>query len=245
METLEQLIERFLTPSRESGDGSGYSYGYGHASGEGNCDGSGDGAGSCDGSGYGVGSGESLCVDKFNGYGCGSDSGDGNSDGSGDSSICDGGILSFNGHKTYTIDNIQTLIYQVRGNYARGAIICDDLTLNPCFVARFGDFYGHGDTIHEAFEAAKTKAMERMPEDERIDLFVREHPDIDKEYDDLFKWHHILTGSCEFGRRQWCERHGYKPTDSITIRTFLDKTRNDYGSAVIAKVRERYRLNCS
>ena len=53
---------------------------------------------------------------------------------------------------------------------------------------------------------------------------MKTHPALDEEYGDLFDWHHVLTGSCEFGRRQWCEEHGYKPTDSITLRTFLTET---------------------
>ena len=162
----------------------------------------------------------------------------GSGSGSGDGS----GILSFNGQKVYMVDGVQTLIYHVWGNYAKGAVLNGDLTLTSCFIARVGDFYGHGDTLHEAFNAANEKAMDGMDEDERIDLFVKEHPDLDKEYDDLFKWHHILTGSCDFGRRQWCKDHGYEPTDSITIRTFLEQTRNDYGHEVITKVRERYGL---
>ena len=188
------------------------------------------------GYGYGYGDGSGSGDGYGSGYGSGSGSGSGDGYGYGD-------IISFNGHKVHDVDGMPTLIYHVRGDYAKGAILNGDLTLKPCFVARFGDFYGHGGTIHEAFEASKDKAMQEMPVEERIDLFVREHPDLDKEYGDLFKWHHILTGSCEFGRRQWCEQHGYKPTDSITIRTFLDKTRDDYGRDVIAQVRKRYGLN--
>ena len=241
MEVLKQDIEKFLASSRESGtvyfDDDCYNFeefngvGVGCFSGRGNYY---NRAGKI-GGGFGCGYGDCAGDGYSNGTGIGYDIGEGYRPAR--------DILSFNGQKVYRIDDIATLIYQVRGNYAKGAVLARDLILEPCFIARFGDYYGHGDTIHKAFEAAKYKATEEMPEDERIDLFVKEHPDLDKKYDDLFEWHHILTGSCEFGRRRWCEQHGYKPTDSITIRTFLEQTRNDYGHGVIAQVRKRYGLN--
>ena len=80
-----------------------------------------------------------------------------------------------------------------------------------------------------------------MPVEERIVAFVAAHPDIDGLYGDLFKWHNILTGSCEFGRREWCRMHGLKPDDTITIRRFLEETRNEYGGQIIEKLIDTYR----
>lgn len=67
-------------------------------------------------------------------------------------------------------------------------------------------------------------------------------PDLDTPYGDLFTWHHTLTGSCEFGRKEWCKAHGYQPTDSITVRTFIEQTKNDYGSDAIRMLAERYAI---
>ena len=195
-----------------SGYGSGYGDGYGYGSG----DGSGDGSGS----GYGYGYS----------YGYGDGDGDGH------------GIKEFAGHKVYDIDSVSTLIYAVRGNVAMGAVLCRDMTLKDCWIAKRGNFFAHGDTLHEAVEAVEAKWRENRPLDERIADFVKTHPALDEEYGDLFEWHHILTGSCEFGRRQWCDGHGYKPTDSITLRAFFEQTKNDYGHDVIRMVAKEYGL---
>ena len=212
MEAIEKDIERFLAVG--SGDGSG--------SGSGDGSGSGYGDGSGDGSGYGDGSGDG--------------SGSGYGDGSGD------GVKEFNGHKVYDIDSVQTLIYAVKGDAARGAVLRRDLTLRDCWIARRGNFFSHGDTLHEAVEAVEAKWRENRPLDERIAEFVKIHPALNEPYGDLFEWHHVLTGSCEFGRRQWCEEHGYKPTDSITLRAFLIETMGDYGGDVIKRVAKEYGL---
>ena len=178
--------------------------------------------------GYGSGDGD--------GSGYGSGSGDGDGDGSGD------GVKEFSGHKVYDIDGVQTLVYAVKGDAARGSVLCRDLTLNDCWIAKRGSFFAHGDTLHEAVEAVEAKWMENRPLDERIAEFMKTHPALDEEYGDLFDWHHILTGSCEFGRRQWCQEHCYKPTDSITLRAFFEQTKNDYGCDVIRQVAKEYGL---
>ena len=182
------------------------------------------------GYGYGYGSGDGS------GDGYGSGSGDGSGSGSGD------GVKELSGHKVYDIDRVSTLIYAVRGNVAKGAVLGRDLTLKDCWIAKRGNFFAHGDTLHAAVEAVEAKWRENRPLDERIAEFVKTHPSLDEPYGDLFEWHHILTGSCEFGMRQWCEEHGYKPTDSITLRAFLTETAGDYGGYVIRIVAKEYGL---
>ena len=188
--------------------------------------GSGDGSGSGSGDGYGDGSGY--------GYGYGYGDGDGDGDGS--------GVKEFAGHKVYDIDRVPTLIYAVKGYAARGAVLLKNMTLRDCWIAKRGNFFAHGDTLHEAVEAVEAKWRENRPLDERIAEFVKTHPALDEEYGDLFEWHHVLTGSCEFGRRQWCEGHGYSPTDSITLRAFFEQTKNDYCCDVIRQVAKEYGL---
>ena len=231
---IERDIERFLAVGSGSGSGSGYGDGDGSGSGSGYGSGSGSGSGSGDGSGYGYGSGSGDGSGDGSGYGSGA--GYGSGDGDGD------GVKEFAGHKVYDIDSVSTLIYTVRGNVAKGAVLRSDMTLRDCWIARRGNFFAHGDTLHEAVEAVEAKWRENRPLDDRIAEFVKTHPALDEEYGDLFEWHHILTGSCEFGRRQWCDGHGYKPTDSITLRAFFEQTKNDYGRVVIRQVAKEYGL---
>ena len=216
MEAIERDIERFLAVGSGSGSGSGSGYGSGY--------GFGDGFG--DGFGYGSGSGD----------------GDGDGDGSGYGDGSGSGVKEFTGHKVYDIDSVPTLIFAVKGDVAKGATLKKDMSLKDCWIAKRGNFFAHGDTLHAAVEAVEAKWRENRPLDERIAEFVKTHPALDEEYGDLFDWHHILTGSCEFGRRQWCEEHGYKPTDSITLRTFLTETAGDYGGDVIRQVAKEYGL---
>lgn len=43
-------------------------------------------------------------------------------------------------------------------------------------------------------------------------------------------------------QNKWCKAHGYQPTDSITVRTFIEQTKNDYGSDAIRMLAERYAI---
>ena len=194
----------------------------------------GSGSGYVDGDGYGYGDGS--------GSGSGSGYGDGDGYGYGDGSGDGSGVKEFNGRKVYDIDRVPTLIFAVKGDTAKGATIQKDMSLKDCWIAKRGNFFSHGDTLHEAVEAVEAKWRENRPLDERIAEFVKTHPALDEPYGDLFDWHHILTGSCEFGRRQWCEEHGYKPTDSITLRTFFTETAGNYGGDVIRQVAKEYGL---
>lgn len=172
----------------------------------------------------------------------GSGSGDGSGDGSGSGYGDGSGVKEFNGRKVYDIDRVPTLIYAVKGDVAKGAVLRRDMTLRDCWIAKRGNFFAHGDTLHEAVEAVEAKWRENRPLGERIAEFVKTHPSLDEPYGDLFEWHHVLTGSCEFGRRQWCDEHGYKPTDSITLRTFFTETAGNYGGGVIRQVAQKYGL---
>ena len=208
------------------GDGSGYGYDEGYGDGSGYGDGYGYDEGDGDGYGYGYGDGDGS------GYGDGYGSGDGSGDGS--------GLKSYNHRRVFYIDDQPTLIDAIIGDYATGAIVRDDLTLRQCYVARCHGYFAHGDTLRQAQADAESKWMEERPLGERLDEFVKAHPDLDTPYDDLFAWHHTLTGSCTAGRENWCEEHGLKPTDAITVRYFIENTRNDYGGDAIRQLAERY-----
>ncbi len=246
MEGIKKNIERFLAV------GSDYNYGYGDGAGVGSNFGAGNGAGDGDGVGSGVGTGfgDYDGDGDVDGDGSGSGSGSGSGDGDGDGNGVGYGngvgtgknVKEFAGHKVYDIDQVSTLIYAVRGNVAKGAVLCRDLTLKDCWVVRRGNFFSHGYTLHEAVEAVVAKWRQNRPLDERIAEFVETHPSLDEPYGDLFEWHHVLTGSCKFGRRQWCDEHGYKPTDSITLRTFFTETAGNYGGGVIRQVAQKYGL---
>ena len=208
--TLDEKLKAFLTVSSGSGYGDGDGYGSGSGSGYGYGDGSGSGSGS--GYGYGDGSGS--------GYGSGD------------------GIKSFNRKTVYRIDGVNTLIRSVRGNTAHGAILNGDLTLTPCYIVKQDGFFAHGETLREAMEALRDKLFEDMPEEERIDAFLRE-TDEGRTYPTqyFYDWHHRLTGSCDMGRKQFARDRGVDLKHGMmTLTEFLELTKDAYGGDVIRQV---------
>ena len=213
--SLEEQIRRFLTP--DFGYGSGY--GSGSGSGYGSGDGDGDGSGSGSGSGYG------------SGYGDGSGDGD--------------GIAVFDGKNIYQVDGVSTAINSVHGQYAKGFILNRDLTTTTCFIARVGNSYAHGKTLHDAQRDAVAKDMENRPLPERLKAFRNAYPNADVPIDghELYDWHHVLTGSCKMGRDSWCQDHGLSPDrDRLTVAEFCRLTKDSYGGDAIRALAESYGL---
>lgn len=225
METLETRIKAFLrtTFGFGFGDGKGvckdYGYGWGEGSGKGAC-GYGDGSGSGDGSGYGGGDGSG----DSSGYGGG------------------GGVKELNGDNVYLVDEIQTIIKSVHGNIAQGFILHSDLTLHPCYIVKENDKFAHGITLHDAFMALQEKLYDDSTEEERIEAFVKKFPDYDTPYSnrDLFTYHHVLTGSCRFGRESFCKDKGINLDGSTTVREFVSLTKDSYGSETIRRLPQAY-----
>jgi hypothetical protein len=189
------------------------------------------------GSGYGCGSGSVCgygCGDGC-GYGCGCGSGSGSGDGYGDGY----GIKSINGNSIYVVDNIPTIITNVKGNIAKGFILQSDLSLTPCFIAKENNQFSHGNTLHEAFESLGEKLYDDSTEEERILKFKEHFSDFSKKYSakDLFIWHHVLTGSCKAGREAFCKDKGIDvDNDRFTVYEFIELTKNSYGGEIIRKL---------
>lgn len=206
-------------------------YGNGGGSGSGSSNGSGGGYGNSDGHGtfHGDGYGYGKCYD-FD-YGNGSGYG-GNY----------GGIKELNGNIVDYIDNVPTIITQVRGNIARGYIVTEDLTLESCFIAKVGDYFAHGKTLEEAVTDAKAKEVKKLPIEERIANFKETFGPLNSEHvgKEFYVWHNILTGSCRMGRDGFCKAHGIDLSKKYTVKYFLDITKDSYGSDVIKLVRESY-----
>ena len=232
---MEDRIKQFLNI------GDGYGYGYGDGFGDGSSFGSGDGDGSGSGfgfgSGYGYGDGSGSGSGDGSGSGFGSGDGDGSGSGSGDG---DGsGVKSINGNPIYVVDNIPTIITNVKGNIAKGFILHTDLSLTPCFIVKKNNQFSHGNTLHEAFESLQEKLYDDSTEEERIFKFKEHFSDFSKKYSakDLFIWHHILTGSCKFGREIFCkDRNIDINKDEFTIYEFIDLTKDSYMGEIIKKL---------
>ena len=173
-----------------------------------------------------------LSIQNHNsGYGSGSGDGDGYGD-----------IKALNGNIVDYIDDVPTIITQVRDDIAYGLIVKDDLTFEPCFIAKVGNSFAHGKTLKEAVADAKAKEMKKTPIKERIKKFVALFGLLDSEHagKEYYNWHNILTGSCRMGRDEFCKAHGIDLEKKYTVRYFLDITKDSYGSNIIKLVRESY-----
>ena len=202
--------------SYSNGDGSGLGSGYGYSSGDGDGSGYGFGYGSSDGYGYGYSSG---------GYGYGS----------GD------GIKSFNGKFVYMIDEIQTIISNIKGNLAKGFILNSDLTLSPCYICKNERYFAHGETLKEARRALQEKILENMDTDEAIERFLSTF-EKEKKYPvkDFYEWHHYLTGSCEMGRKSFMRDRNVTFDDTYTVDEFIALCENSYGGEIIKELKGRW-----
>ena len=232
---MEDRIKQFLNIG--SGSGSGYGSGSGsgdcdgYGSGYGDGDGDGYGSGDCDGSGSGSGSGSGYGSGSGSGYGYGYGYGSGSGDGY--------GVKSINGNPIYVVDNIPTIITNVKGNIAKGFILHSDLSLTPCFIVKENNQFSHGNTLHEAFESLQEKLYDDSTEEERIDKFKEHFSDFSKKYSakDLFIWHHVLTGSCKAGREAFCKDKGIDVNnDRFTVYEFIELTKNSYGGDIIRRL---------
>ena len=224
-------IKKFLATDYNCDSDSGFGYGnyddYGGGDGYGDRNGYGDGDG--DGCGYG------------NGYGDGDDDGDGcgyvDSYGNGFDYNCND-ITFIDGHSVYMVDGIPTIITNAKRNLAKGFMLNIDLTTTPCYIAKCGNTFAHGETLTCAREALQDKLFDNMSEEERIDAFLDTFNTTDKYPAKLFyNWHHRLTLSCEMGRQAFVKNHGIDlDNDVFTVREFCELCKNDYGNSVIRKI---------
>ena len=200
-----------------------YGISYGCGDGCGNGSGNGDGYGNGDGCGDGCGNGYGDGC----GYGC-------------------GGVKEINGHAVYVIDNTRTIITFIHGNVAQGFILEHNTKLVPCYIAKDNNHFAHGKTLREAFSSLQEKLYDDSTEEERIWAFKRKFPSYDTKYSnqDLFVYHHVLTGSCRMGRESFANSRGISLSDKTTVREFVQLTKDAYGGDIIKKLPKAYGLSC-
>lgn len=228
---MEEIIKTFLSKN--------YGYGCGKSPGSGSSEGCSD---------WDSNALQEYCygISGDGSFGCGGGEGSGNSDGSGygySGGFGSGsGIKKYVEHPVYYIDGVQTLIYSVHGNYAKGAIVNQDLTLSPCFISKEGSCFAHGETLQEAVEAVHKKAIQKLPVEERINRFLQKYPDENKKHPgrEFFEWHYILTGSCEMGRKQFCKDNDIDIDAEYTPMEFLDICKDAYRGEVIKQIIKIY-----
>ena len=223
---MEDKIRKFVENICHGGYGGGYGEGYG--------DGYGDGFGGTAAGGYGDG----YCQGNGNGYGDG--------DGSGGGAIGGGKPDIINGNKTYYIDGVATIITRIKNNVARGYVVNRNLTLQKCVIVKNDKFYAHGENLREAQNALTNKIFAQMNVEQKINEFIKTFNDLNKKYPnkDFYVWHNRLTGSCEYGRKQFAKNHGIDiKNGKMTVDEFLNLTKESYGGEVIGRIIEKLGKN--
>ena len=153
------------------------------------------------------------------------------------------GVTNFCGRHVYEVDDIQTIITSIHGNYAKGQILNRDLTTAPCWIAKQDRYFAHGKTLREAHRALIEKLYEAEPLEDRINRFVSEHKQgVEYPAEDFYSWHHILTGSCKMGRKTFAKDHGIDiENDTMTVERFIELTKNSYGGYAILELEKHYK----
>lgn len=238
MEILKDKIKEFLALDTVSG------YCYGRADGTGfvSCNGTGCGLGAGVQKNYSCGYGTAVPNGDGRGRGVGEDNSfaaNGDYIPPGEDTPCIGfGVKVINGYEVHRIDDIPTIITSVRGNVAQGFIVLSDLQLKPCYIVKENNKFAHGETLHDAFTSLQEKLFDDSSEEERLDAFKKKFPEYDVKYDnrDLFRYHHILTGSCRMGRELFVSRNGLSLDGKTSVREFVKLTKYAYGGDIIQKL---------
>jgi hypothetical protein len=146
-------------------------------------------------------------------------------------------------NSVHYVDGLPCIFQSIHGNTAKVFLIdTRDFSTKPCYIVKVHDMFAHGETIADAAKAVEEKYLASLDIDERIAMFVKQYPDHGAVVSnaDLSQWHHTLTGSCEFGRDQWCREHAIDMAGSMTVRQFIDMTKAAYGSDVIGQLEQAY-----
>ena len=186
-----------------------------------NSDGDGYGSGYGYADGYGSGDGSGYGDDYGGGYGYG---------------IPD----KINNMQVYKIDTVPTIITHVVGNIAKGFIVGKDLSLEPCYVAKSGNYFTHGKTKEKAIEDLNTKVFSNLDVDEKINEFLKVFS-LDKKYKGhkFYKWHNLLTLSCDLGRKAFVRDNNLSLDADYSVQEFIDICRNAWGKEIIKQLENK------
>ena len=111
--------------------------------------------------------------------------------------------------------------------------------LQDAFVGRYETAIAHGETIREAIEAAREKYFSKLDFDGQKERLLAEFAEKKTiSVKELYRWHGILTGSCEYGRSLFQSEHGLSDDDELTLNEFVKLTKSSYGGDIIARLVE-------
>ena len=180
-----------------------------------------------------------LFLSKTNGDGSGYGSGYGYGSGSG-YGYGDGLPNKIDNMQVYRIDTVPTIITHVVGNIAKGYIVGDDLSLEPCYVAKHDNYFAHGKTKEQAIADVNAKAFSDLDVDVKISEFLKTF-ELNKKYkgEEFYRWHNLLTGSCDLGREAFVRDNNLSLDADYTVQEFIDICCNAWGKEIIKQLENK------
>ena len=149
-------------------------------------------------------------------------------------------ILEHQGKLVEYIDGIPCIIIAEHANSAMVDIISEaDYTRKRAYIAEVDGYYGHGSTLREAVNSARVKSLEGRPLEDRlaiVRLAFDKSEDGKLSVAELSEYHHLLTGSCQYGRSRFVEEHGLSLTDRFNLKKFIEIVGSDYGGEIIRRL---------
>jgi hypothetical protein len=138
------------------------------------------------------------------------------------------------------------MVYSIKGDILKGAIIKNNTRLENCYVVKNDKYFSHGKTLKEAYKSLEAKVIRNLPIKDLITKFKDKFPFLTIKYKakDLFDWHFNLTGSCEYGRILFIKNRDINlKKDKFTIKEFIELTINEYGGDVIRQLKTYIKLS--
>ncbi len=109
-----------------------------------------------------------------------------------------------------------------------------DFSDSKMYVVKRGGLFSHGNTLKDAYESVKLKYYSTIGREQAILEFKNQFKTGIEYSNNLFyKWHTILTGSCESGKNHWLKEHGISLDGTMTLERFVELTKNAYGGDII------------
>lgn len=134
-------------------------------------------------------------------------------------------ILSFNGNKTYFLDDFVVYIKHFRFPWIKGEIVKNDFTTQPCYLTRVNNKTVVSNSIKNVYEELKSKIeFKKYNELDIARAFVMYHPEYEKKYEwgEMVEWHSLSLNSCANGRKIFTSVCNKKDKDLTTPKEFVE-----------------------
>lgn len=146
-------------------------------------------------------------------------------------------LKKFKGNEVYYIDNIPCYFLAIKRNTAKVQVIKNDFTTELQYISKQGSLFAHGKTKDESLQSVLDKHFASLSFSEKKSEFVLKFKKNETYKAQIFfDWHHILTGSCKYGRLDFIQSRGIKLDSEMSVIDFLTITQSEYNGNIIKEI---------